>query len=72
MESVEVYTRTEFARHIGRTKQWVCDKVRRHRKLYDEQLPFELTASDGTLFVVKLVKSGKSSILIKPIETIRP
>lgn len=69
IEKVDIYTRTEFSRQIGRTKQWVCDKVRRHLKHYGAEVPFELTASGGDTYVVKLVKSG-STWLIKPIEKV--
>jgi hypothetical protein len=63
MESVNIYTRTEMARQIGRTKQWVHDKVRRHVRMYPADQLFELTASDGRVMVCRLVKSGSNTLL---------
>lgn len=53
----KVYTQSDFARRIGRHKNWVSDKIRRHvaRNGYGGTLEFN--GIDGKVYVIRLFRN---------------
>lgn len=50
------YTQSDFARRVGRSKQWISNKVLRHRKRWGTDKLMEFSSVEGEVVMVKLIR----------------
>jgi hypothetical protein len=70
----QVYTQSDFARRIGKSRQWVSNKILRHKKRWDQEWrdhAMDFTSVDGKEMIVKLVKSEGSRKWLMNIVSMR-
>jgi hypothetical protein len=60
---MKIYTQSDFSRRIGKSKQWISNKIMRHKKRWGDDWmsrSMEFTSVDGETIKVKLVKAEGS------------
>jgi len=56
----QVYTQSDFARRIGKTKQWVSDKIKRHVAMLGYEGTIVFYSVQGEELRVRLMRSEGS------------
>ena len=60
---MKIYTQSDFSRRIGRSKQWISNKIMRHKKRWGDDWmdkAMEFTSVEGEEIKVRLVKAEGS------------
>lgn len=60
---MKIYTQSDFSRRIGRSKQWISNKIMRHKRRWSDdwmERVMEFTSVEGEEIKVKLVKAEGS------------
>jgi hypothetical protein len=60
MSDFNVYTQSDFARRIGKSKQCICNAIRRHRARVGSNDTLEFESVTGERIRVKLLKAEGS------------
>ncbi len=55
-----IYTQSDFARRIGRSKQWVSDKVKRHVSMNGYEGTMHFNSVLGEVIKVRLIRNDSS------------
>lgn len=60
---MKIYTQSDFSRRIGRSKQWISNKIMRHKRRWSDdwmERVMEFTSVEGEEIKVRLVKAEGS------------
>jgi hypothetical protein len=71
---MSIYTQSDFSRRIGRSRQWVSNKILRHKKRWGHEWKdhtMDFSSVDGKEIIVKLVKSEGSRKWLMSIVSMR-